>query len=121
MLQIVPGFEHDTVAIVASGVVSGDDYEQLLLPVIEEKLKDHASIRFWYEFGQDFKGMSVGALWDDAMLGLFHLSDFSRIAIIVDDNVMRAFASVLAAMIPCPVKVFSLAEYDEAKAWFEAA
>ena len=119
MLKLVSGFEHDTVAVVASGIVSGEDYEQLLLPVIESKLHDHASIRFWYEFSHDFKGITVSALWDDALLGLFHLSDFSKIAIVVDDKLMAAMAHTLACMVPCPAKVFGLQEYDIAKQWFD--
>ncbi|MCE9687469.1 STAS/SEC14 domain-containing protein [Shewanella sp. AS16] len=119
MLELKTGFEHDTVAVRASGVISAQDYEAVLLPAIEAKLRDHASIRLWYEFSEQFEGISVGALWDDAVLGLFHLNDFSRIAIVADDPLMRTMAKTLASMIPCSVRVFGLAERVDAKLWFE--
>jgi hypothetical protein len=119
MLTLLPGFAHDTVAVKASGLVSGKDYDDILVPAIEEKLTDHASVRLWYEFGADFRGFSVAALWDDAKLGLFHLGDFSRVAIIADDTLMKGMAHALSWMIPCPVKVFGLAEQEVARKWLD--
>lgn len=117
MLEILDGFNHDTVAIKASGVVTGDDYDQRLLPAIEARLKDHASIKLWYEFDEGFKGITVETLWDDAMLGFFHLTDFSRVVIITDSEWISAMAKAMAYMIPCPVKVFDKCSSHLAEQW----
>lgn len=117
MLEILDGFNHDTVAIKASGIVTGDDYDSRLLPAIEGRLKDHASIKLWYEFEDSFKGISVETLWDDAMLGFFHLTDFSRVVIITDSDWIRSMAKTLSYMIPCPVKVFDKQESHLAVEW----
>lgn len=119
MLKLLSGFDHDTVAIRASGVVTGEDYDQDLLPVIEEKLKDHACIKLWYEFDEAFEGISVGTLWDDAKLGLFHLTDFYRVAFITDSRLVAGMANALAYMIPCPVKVFERSETEQALQWMK--
>lgn len=117
MLEVLDGFNHDTVAIKASGVVTGDDYDNRLLPAIESRLKDHASIKLWYEFDVGFKGISVETLWDDAMLGFFHLTDFSRVVIITDSDWITAMAKAMAYMIPCPVKVFDRSDSQLAAEW----
>ncbi|WP_299789108.1 STAS/SEC14 domain-containing protein [uncultured Shewanella sp.] len=119
MLELLSGFDHDTVAIRASGVVTADDYDQHLLPVIEEKLKDHASIKLWYEFDERFEGISVGTLWDDAKLGLFHLTDFYRVAFITDSRMVSGMAHALAYMIPCPVRVFERSDLGLAVQWLK--
>lgn len=119
MLTLLKDFPHDTVAVLAQDVLSSADYEQVLQPCIERTLQDHASIRLWYEFDTGFKGITVGTLWNDAMLGFFHLSDFSRIVVLADDTLMRGMAQTLAGMIPCPVKVFPLAQREQAKAWLQ--
>ena len=117
MLEILDGFNHDTVAIKASGVVTGDDYDKRLLPAIEARLKDHASIKLWYEFDEGFKGITVETLWDDAMLGFFHLTDFSRVVIITDSDWIASMANGMAYMIPSPVKVFDKSSSHLAEQW----
>ncbi|GGZ30821.1 MULTISPECIES: STAS/SEC14 domain-containing protein [Shewanella] len=117
MLTLLSGFEGNTVAVRASGVVSSEDYDAVLLPALESKLREHVLIKLWYEYGADFEGISLQAVWDDACFGLFHLQDFSRIAVITDSSVIEGMAQTLALMIPCPVVVFSKAELPQARAW----
>ncbi|QYJ84715.1 STAS/SEC14 domain-containing protein [Shewanella mesophila] len=117
MIELLSGFSHDVVAIRAHGVLTGDDYEQLLVPEIESKLKDHSTIKLWYEFSEQFEGISVETLWDDAKLGFFHLTDFSRVVIITDSDWLTNMAKVIACMVPCPVNVFSRQEVHLAQDW----
>lgn len=119
MLTISSGHADDILAVVASGRVNHGDVEGYLVPAIEAKLQDHASIRLWYEFSSEFEGISVGALWDDAVLGLFHLSDFSRVVMIANATQTNAMVNALACMLPCPVKVFTADEHSQAKAWLD--
>ncbi|MGL5046915.1 MAG: STAS/SEC14 domain-containing protein [Shewanella sp.] len=119
MLTITSGHADDILTVVASGCINHHDVESYLLPAIEGKLQDHATIRLWYEFSSEFKGISVAAIWDDAILGLFHLSDFSRVVMIVNTNQTSAMVNALACMLPCPVKVFSAHEQTAAKAWLD--
>ncbi|WP_226684606.1 SpoIIAA family protein [Shewanella indica] len=117
MLTLLSGFDDNTVAVRASGIVSSEDYDAVLLPAVESKLREHVLIKLWYEYGADFEGISLQAVWDDACLGLFHLQDFSRIAVITDSSVIEGMAQTLALMIPCPVFVFPRTELAKARAW----
>lgn len=121
MLTIRPSYAEDMLTIVVSGQVTHEDIEALLLPAIEAKLQDHASLRLWYEFSPDFIGITVGALWDDALLSVFHFSDFSRVVMVADMQNLGAMVNTLAFMLPCPVKVFSEHERALAKAWLDEA
>lgn len=117
MIELLDGFGHDVVAIKAHGVLTSDDYDELLVPAIEAKLKDHSTIKLWYEFSDQFEGISVDTLWDDAKLGFFHLTDFSRVVIITDSDWIASMAKVIACMIPCPVKIFPRQELELAQDW----
>lgn len=119
MLTVSLGYADDILVVVASGRVSREDVESYLIPAIETKLQDHACIRLWYEFSSEFEGISVGALWDDAVLGLFHLSDFSRVVMLVDGARMSTMVNTLACMLLCSVKVFTSNEHIQAKAWLD--
>ena len=121
MLKILKGFEHDTLAIRASNIVSANDYKDILMPELESKLKDHASIKIWYEFDKSFEGFTVGALWDDTKLGLFHFNDFYRVVILANDDLIRGMVSTLARIFPCPVNLFYLNESDLALTWLKKA
>lgn len=115
MIELLDGFSHEVIAMKVDGVLTSDDYNQRLLPAIETKLKDHATIKLWYELGEDFEGVSVETLWDDAKLAFFHLTDFSRVVIITGRD--ARMASVLACMVPCPVKVFARDDRHAARQW----
>lgn len=119
MLKVSSSYADDILTIIVSGWVNHQDIESQLLPAIETKLQDYACIRLWYEFSPEFEGISVGALWDDAMLSLFHLSDFSRVVMIADMEKLGAMVNALAFMLPCPVKIFSINERTEARAWLD--
>lgn len=117
MLVLLPGFEHDTVAIQASGVISASDYESVLIPAVEAALLDHASIRLWYEFSPAYRSMTASCLWDEAVLSFFHLKDFSQIVVLTDDPLLHNMTAALAAMLPCPTGVFNLSQRQEALNW----
>ncbi len=117
MIELLEGFAHDVVAVKARGVLNSDDYEQMLVPAIEAKLQDHSTIKLWYEFSEEFEGFSVEVLWDEAKLSFFHLMDFSRIAIICDQEWLTNMTKLLAHVSPCPLQVFPKQDAEQARNW----
>jgi hypothetical protein len=103
--------------IKASGEVTAADYETVLIPAAEKILKEHDKLRMIYELGPDMTGFSAGAMWEDAKVGMDHLTQFEKLAVISDHPWIVNMVKVFAFMIPCPVKVFSVAEATEARSW----
>lgn len=121
MLTISSSEDSDIIFVTVSGQIEHQDYELRLLPAIAAKLQQYASIRMCYEFSAEFTGISMAALWDDALLGLFHLSDFSRVVMLVELETCRATVQVLASMLPCPVKIFAVHDRVDALDWLTAS
>lgn len=117
MIEIIQGLPDNVVAVSASGKVTGEDYDGLLIPVIEEKLKRHEKIRLLYALGTDFTGFTAGAMWDDAKIGLRHLSAYEKVAIVSDVSWIAGAAKFFSFIIPCPVKIFGADGLAEAKEW----
>jgi hypothetical protein len=117
MLELIQGMPDNVVAVKASGKVTGDDYDRLLIPLIEGKLKTHEKIRVLYVLGTDFDGFTAGAMWDDAKIGLRHLTAYERIAMVTDVNWIAGAVKFFAFMIPCPTSIFGNERLAEAKAW----
>jgi hypothetical protein len=86
MLETIQPSANNIVAIRATGKVTGDDYETVLIPLIETKLKSHAKIRLLFQLGPEFEGYEAGAMWDDTKIGLKHLTNFEKIAIVTDSE-----------------------------------
>lgn len=107
----------DVVAVVASGQVTGDDYETVLVPAIEERLKTHEKIRLLYQFGPEFKKFTTTALWDDAKVGFHHLTDFERIAVVADVGWIITMIKGIARTMPCDIRTFANHELDQASHW----
>jgi SpoIIAA-like len=117
MLDIIQGMADNVVAVSATGKVTGDDYDRLLIPLIEGKLRTYDKIRLLYVLGPGFDGFTAGAMWDDAKIGLKHLTAYERIAVVTDVGWVAGAVKFFAFTIPCPVRVFGNDWLAAAKSW----
>ena len=117
MLKVLPDFPENVLGVVASGMVTAEDYRDTLAPAVRTKLERHKPLAFYYEFGPGFVGMRPGALWEDAKLGVDHWGDWGRIAIVTDIGWIAESARLFAPMLRQPVRVFHNAEWEEGRRW----
>jgi hypothetical protein len=117
MIEITSGMPDNVLAVTAHGMVTAQDYENVLLPTVDEALKKHGKIRFLFRTGEDFSGYTAGAMWDDAKLGVRHLTAFEKIAVVSDVAWLVQTARFFRFVIPCPVKIFSSEKLRNAEAW----
>jgi hypothetical protein len=75
-MRMIDDLRDGVVGIEAHGKVTGEDYETVLIPVVERALQAHRKIRFLYRIAPDFTGFTGTALWDDARLGMRHLGEW---------------------------------------------
>lgn len=117
MIEIIPTGKDSVLAIAAHGTVTGEDYEKVIVPLIEERLKVHGKIRFLYLLGEDFTGYTPSAVWDDAKLGFRHLNGFEKVAVVTNEAWVTNAVKFFRFIVPCPVKVFGNDKLAEAKIW----
>jgi hypothetical protein len=118
MLEIIPDMPENVLAVKASGKVTGEDYDKVLIPALDNKVKEQKKIRVLYHIAaRDFSGFAAEAMWDDAKVGLRHLSAFEKIAVVSDVDWIVGAVKIFAFLIPCPTKVFENEKLPEAKAW----
>ena len=114
---VLDGYPDNVVAFRAEGVITRDDYEETLIPIIEERISARGQVGLLYWCGDEFKGFSAGAMWDDARFGLTHLGDFSKIAVVSDIEWVRQSVKLFAPLVRAPVQVFHNADIEYAKRW----
>ncbi|EAZ91863.1 SpoIIAA family protein [Crocosphaera chwakensis] len=104
-------------ALEADGKVTGDDYQSVIIPAVENKLRQYKKIRLLYELGDHFSGFDIKAMWEDLKLGLTHWSDFEKIALVSDIQWIRIVTKLFRFILPCPVKVFHNEQLLQAEEW----
>jgi hypothetical protein len=120
MFEMIPALPDNVVGVVAKGEVTREDYEQRLVPAVEEALAAHDKLRLLYVLGAEFTGFSGGAMWEDGKLGLGHLGSWERIAVVAQQAWVRHAINAFGYLIPGEVKVFDLADEADASAWVTA-
>ena len=117
MLEITSGIPDNVLAVTAHGIVTAQDYENVLLPAVDEMLKRHDKIRFLFRTAEDFSAYTAGAMWDDAKLGVRHLTAFEKIAVVSDVSWLVRTVRFFRFLVPCPVKIFTGEKLHDAEAW----
>lgn len=113
----IDGLPSDVIAFKVKGTVTSQDYETMLTPLVEERLKQHDKLKVLCVMDDDFGSFTAGAMWDDARLGFMHYSDFAKLALVTDIGWVRTATKFFAPLIPSEVHVFDLDQLDNAKAW----
>ena len=117
MLKIMNDLTGNVLGVSAEGKITGTDYETVLIPAIEERLKTNKKIRMLYHLGNNFTGFEISAMFDDAKIGMRHLSAWERIALVSDHDMINTFAKFFGYMLSCELRIFKNSELDIAKKW----
>lgn len=120
MMKLLEGFPDNVVAAAASGHVTRQDYDQILVPRVTAAAKNHAKIRCYYELGPDFAGMEPGAAWEDFVLGVEYLTRWERIAAVTDVAWIAHALNAFRFMMPGQMRVFPTSEKAAARDWVTA-
>ncbi|MEP6726180.1 MAG: STAS/SEC14 domain-containing protein [Bacteroidota bacterium] len=117
MLKIINDLPGNVLGVEAEGEVTGGDYETVLIPAVEEKLKANKKMRMLYYLGAGFTGFSIKAMIDDAVVGMKNFSAWERVALVSDHPLINGFAKFFGHLLPGEVRVFNNAGLNEAKKW----
>lgn len=117
MVERIPDLPDNVLGFTAKGTVTANDYESVIVPVVEALFSRQDKVRFLYHLGEEFSGFEAGAVWDDAKLGLKHLAGWEKMAVVSDVDWIRTALKVFGIAIPGHVRVFHDRELEEAKRW----
>lgn len=107
-------------ALRAAGTVTARDYRRGFAPIVGQAQRTDRRMRLLYQFGPEFCRLTPGALWADTRLGFSYLRLLEGCAVVSDTDWIREPTQRIAAWMPCPVRVFSNGQRDEAIAWLRS-
>ncbi|MCL1083100.1 MULTISPECIES: STAS/SEC14 domain-containing protein [Shewanella] len=116
MLQFIPVFDANIIAVRASGQLTDADYQNFL-PQLETQIKRLGKISLLFEF-DNFSGWDLDAAIDDVKFGMKHLSDFDRIAMVGDKSWEHWMALIAKPfLISSEVRYFNRENLQQAWDW----
>ena len=116
MFRLIEDLPPGVLGIEASGKVTHEDYQNILIPRAEAMIAK-GPVKLLYVAGKDFEGYELEALWDDSAFGVKHWHDFTRVAVVADQAWLRAAVTMFKPFLPCEVRLFNLSDLAAAKTW----
>jgi SpoIIAA-like len=117
MIEVLKDVPPGIVAVRASGTLTREEYDAVVVPLLEDARREGRRLRCLCEVGADYRGLTPGAAWDDVTLGLRALHLFDGCAVVSDVRWIREVSRLVAFLMPCPVRVFDERDRAEAAAW----
>ena len=109
-----------TIGFRVYGEVERSDYTDVLVPALHEEVEKGEGLRQLYVIDR-LERMEPAALWEDARtgfdLGIRRHTDWRRTAIVTDQEWLASAARLFAWMAPGELKIYPLADLEEAKSW----
>ena len=117
MLEIMQDYPDDVVAVRAVGKITADDYAQVLVPAVNERIEKFGVARVLCLIGDRYTGLTLGAAWSDLMLGVSRWRQLGRLAVVTDVTWIVDAVHLFAPFFHHPVRVFPTSALAEAHAW----
>ena len=95
------------------------DYETFV-PMIESQMKNGSPIRLLTEL-HDFKGWTVGALWEDTKFAAKHFNSIERLAVVGESRWQKGVTVFVKPFTAADVRYFDMKEIDTARKWVREA
>jgi SpoIIAA-like len=116
MMELMKGLPDNVIGIVGSGNITAEDYDTVLIPAIQEKLKNYKKIRILYQLDENYAHYELGAFLEDAKV-TWHTLSFEKVAVVSDVHWIKDGVNLYKLFMPMPIKVFSNNEIEKAKEW----
>ena len=116
MITTIPDMPAGTIGFEATGTVTAEDYETVLVPALTAAI-EAGPVRLLYVLGDDFESYSAGAMWSDTRLWAGHPTGWARIAVATDVDWVEHAIKAFGWMMPGRVRLFDDDDVDEAKRW----
>ena len=119
MIECMSGLPDGILGFSFKGQITAQDYDQVLTPALDAALLQHSHLKLLAQFGPRFEGYDLGAAWADGREALRHWDGFERLALVSDLDWVHTTMAAFSLVMPCPVRVFTNAQLENARRWLE--
>jgi len=117
MIERLMNLPSNVVGFRATGNVTREDFEQVVMPEVERLIKKTGKLNYLLILDTPLKEFTFGAWMQDVLLGIKHLTQWNRAAIITDSSGVQHFTQVFSALMPGEFRGFDKLDIDVAVDW----
>jgi hypothetical protein len=117
MIRIMSELPPGILGFEARGKVTAHDYQTVMMPEINRVASRGERLRVLYHLGPGFESFSVGAMIDDALIGVGRTPAWERAAVVTDKEWVHKSFGIFSAITPIEMRVFHNADLDQAARW----
>ncbi len=117
MIEVKTGTQENLLEVHMTAPITDNDYSKVMIPALDAALVNGEKVRMLLVIDADLTDFTMGALWDDAKMGISNWSGFERVAIVTANKAMTRLVRAFSILMPCPVSVFGKWQEDEARLW----
>ncbi|MFR9802355.1 STAS/SEC14 domain-containing protein [Pseudonocardia sp. RS010] len=102
------------------GRLTPQDYDDVIVPMVEDAMRDSGRLRCLIEIDDDFTGLTPPAVVDDVRLGLHAFGAMDGAAVVTRLGWITTATRWAVFVVPFPMRVFAPGERTAAAAWLAA-
>ncbi|WP_345609208.1 SpoIIAA family protein [Pseudonocardia adelaidensis] len=112
--------EGSVLAVRACGVLTENDYREILVPGVDAALESAGRVRVLFLVEESFQGWTARAAWLNTRLDLRHRRHFDKVAIVGAPSWEQRCVKLANLLITGEIKAFPRDELCRAEAWLRA-
>ncbi|HEY5463886.1 MAG TPA: STAS/SEC14 domain-containing protein [Hanamia sp.] len=117
MIEIIPGLPPNVAAFYANGKITGQDYDQIINPLVKKIYIDFVKINYLLVINTSLSDYSLGAWMKDAILGFVYFTEWKKIGIVSSKRSIINFTDIFGKFLPGSTKGFLMEDIEIAKKW----
>lgn len=117
MIEIIKTLPEHVLGVRATGEVTKDDLETVLIPAMDKLVERSGAIHYLLVLDTDVKNWDFGAWVSDAKMGLKYFTKWHKIAVVTEQEGVRTFTSGFSAVVPGEARSYTHAQLQEATDW----
>lgn len=120
MVEILEGFPGHVAAYKASGAVSKEEYEQVVMARVDQVADLYGKINFLVYLETDMSNYSIGAFMKYLKVSFEHFTKWNRMAIVTDERWLRVAYDIVGILVHGEIRSYPLGDLKSAKQWVSA-
>lgn len=120
MVELLQEFPPHVAAYKASGAISKEEYEQVVMTRVDEVAARYGKINFLVLLETDVDNYSIGSFIRYLKISFRHFSKWNRMAIVTDQKWVRTVYDALSPLVHGEIKAYETRMFGEAKQWVSA-
>ncbi|MEO5908691.1 MAG: STAS/SEC14 domain-containing protein [Ginsengibacter sp.] len=117
MIEIISGLPSNVAAFKAIGIITADDYNKTINPLVKKIEKEFGKINYLLVINTALKNYTLGAWIKDALLGFKYFAKWNKLAIVSNEKRIKNFTDFFGRFLPSITKGFMMEDEKIAKIW----